>query len=171
MQKLTPINEIITKQVADENCEYVIVRKGNFIVTDKRMMIIQPLHLFSIPEEQIKIAEGKAFSKESFREIQKADDIVFEEDGVYCTAKNGSVKKKVFYHQKPINFDWQKLIELASKLEPSDGNGITPTQFSKLAKGMLKIADSLFEIYRVSNTNLKVIIEPNYKGQVAFLAS
>ncbi len=171
MQKLTQIQEVITKQVADVNCEYVIVRKGNFIVTDKRMMIIQPLSLFSIPEEQIKIAEGKSFSKESFREIQKADDIIFEEDGVYCIGKNNSVKKKVYYNASPVDFNWEKLVSLATNLEPSDGNGITPTQFSKLAKGMLKISDSLFEIYKVANTNLKVIVEPNYKGQLAFLAS
>lgn len=171
MQKLTPINEIITKQVADQNCEYVMVRKGNFIVTDKRLMIIQPLHLFSIPEEQIKIAEGKAFSKESFREIQKADDIVFEEDGVYCTGKNGSVKKKVFYHSEEVNYNWEQLIHLSENLEPSDGNGITPAQFNKLSKGMLKISDSLFEIFQVTNTNLKVIIAPNYKGQIAFLTA
>lgn len=171
MSKLTQIQEVITKQVADENCEYVIVRNGNFIVTDKRMMIIQPLTLFSIPEEQIKKVEGKAFSKESFREIQKADDIVFEEDGVFCVSKNGQVKKKIFYHDNQVNFDWQKLVELAKNIEKSDGNGITPLQFSKLSKGMLKVSDTLFEIYKVVNTNLKVIVDPNFKGQLAFLAS
>lgn len=171
MQKLTPIQELITKQVADENCEYVIVRQGNFIATDKKIMIIQPLHLFSIPQEQIDIVEGKSFSKEAFREIQKADDIIFEEDGVFCVSKNGSVKKKVFYNTKKVDLDWEALINLIDNLEPSDGNGITPTQFNKLSKGMLNISDSLFEIYQVTNTNLKVIIAPNYKGQIAFLAA
>ncbi|SEC46284.1 hypothetical protein SAMN04489761_3062 [Tenacibaculum sp. MAR_2009_124] len=171
MSKLTQIQEVITKQVADENCEYVIVRNGNFIVTDKKMMIIQPLTLFSIPEAQIKLVEGKAFSKESFREIQKSEDIVFEEDGVFCTSKNGQVKKKVFYSENKVNFDWQKLVELSKNIEKSDGNGITPLQFSKLSKGMLKVSDSLFEIYKVVNTNLKVIVDPSYKGQLAFLAS
>jgi hypothetical protein len=171
MSKLTQIQEVITKQVADANCEYVIVRQGNFIVTDKRLMIIQPLSLFSIPEDQIKIVEGKAFSKESFREIQKAETIIFEEDGVFCTSKSGSVKKKIYYHERHINYDWQKLVKLATNLIPSDGIGITPNQFSKLAKGMLTISDNLFEIYQVKNTNLKVIVDPNYKGQIAFLAA
>ena len=171
MSKLTQIQEVITKQVADANCEYVIVRNGNFIVTDKRMMIIQPMHLFSIPEEQIAKAEGKAFSKEAFREIQKAETITFEEDGVYCVSKNGSVRKKVFYHERAISYNWQKLVSLAKELEPSDGVGITPNQFTKLAKGMLTYTDNLFEIYRVKNTNLKVIVDPNFKGQIAFLAA
>lgn len=171
MSKLTQIQEVITKQVADANCEYVIVRQGNFIVTDKKLMIIQPLSLFSIPEEQIKLAEGKAFSKESYREIQKSEKILFEEDGVYCISKSGSVKKKIFYHERHIDYNWQQLVKLAKDLIPSDGIGITPNQFSKLAKGMLSISDNLFEIYQVKNTNLKVIIEPNYKGQIAFLAA
>ncbi len=171
MAKFTQIQEVLTKQIADENCNYILVRNGNFIVTDKKMLVIQPLNLFNIPEEQIQIAEGKCFSKESFREIQKAEKIEFKNEGVYCEAKKGSVKKMIYYNNYNNNdFDWQTLLKFAQTIEPCDGNGITPLQFSKLSKSLLKDAENLFEIYRINNTNLKAVIAPNYKGQIALIA-
>ncbi len=169
MEKLTPIQEIITKHIADESCEFVIVRKEHFMVTDKKMLLVQPLHFFSIPEEQVKCLEGKAFSKETFREVERAEDVRFEEDGVYCVSKSGTVRKKVFYNEA-VEFNWQKVTNLAINLLPSDGNGISALQFAKLGKCMLKQADDLFEIYQVENTNLKVVVSPGYKGQYALIA-
>ncbi len=171
MEKLNPIHEIITKQVVNENCEYVLIRKGNLIVTDRKIMVIQPLKYYSIPEEQILLLEGKAFSKESFREIQKADELTFKEDGVYCSCKSGTVKKKIFYQETDVNFEWDYLLELAKNIKPCDGIGIKAEYYVKLSKCMLNYSSDFIKVYQIEHTNLKVIKDENYEDQYAFLVA
>jgi hypothetical protein len=169
MGKLNPIHEVIKKQIVDERYEFVIVKNESFIVTDKHIMIIQPLKYYNVPVDQIRFIEGKAFSKESFREIQKADTIEFREEGVFCVSKGGKVKKVVYYHQG-IDFKVDTLLNLSENLEPANGNGIKPEQYMRLSKSMLTLDESLLEIYKVPNTNLKVVKAPNYEDQIAFIA-
>lgn len=171
MEKLNPIHEIITKQVVNENCEYVLIRNGNLIVTDRKIMVIQPLKYYAIPEEQIQLLEGKALSKEAFREVQKADELIFKDDGVHCVCKSGTVKKKIFYQETDINFEWQFLINLAQDIEPCDGIGIKAEYYVKLSKCMLNYSSDFIKVYQINNTNVKVIKDENYQDQYAFLVA
>lgn len=171
MEKLNPINEIITKQVANENYEYIFVKDDCFVVTDRKIMIIQPLTYYAIPDDQIALLNGKCFSKESFREIQKADQIKFLEEGVFCISKAGTVKKLVFYNDKECKIDIDYFKGLLQDIVPCDGTGVKADYYVKLSKCLLNYNSDNLHFFQIENTNLKMIKDDRYEDQITLLTA
>lgn len=169
MEKLNPINEIITKQVANENYEYIFVTENCFVVTDRKIMIIQPLSYYAIPDDQAALLNGKCFSKEAFREIQKADQIKFMEEGVYCLAKSNTVKKMVFYNERECKIDLNFYKEFMENISPCDGSRIKADYFVKLSKCLLNYNADHLHFFQIENTNIKMIKDDRYEEQITLL--